>query len=304
MDTQQKTILITGASGLIGGALTRYFAAVGHSVVALPRLPAGQCGNSGTAGWSPAEGQFYLPADVHPDVVIHLAGENAGDGRWTKRKKANILLSRVHGAETLVDGIGHWPRPPELVLMASAVGFYGDTGMQVVDESSAAGEGFLASISTQVEPLAVPLDTADTRVVQMRLGVVMAAEGGALPRMVLPYRLGIGGVIGNGRQWLSWVSLSELCRMVAFVIDTPALRGVVNMVSPKPVQNRELARVLATLCGTKAWLPMPAAAVRLLFGEMGEEMLLSSSRVVPRRLREHGFEFSPEPLEAQLGQLL
>lgn len=297
-----KTVLVTGASGLVGGALTQGLQADGHRVVPLPRF--GGEVPAGVAGWNPAAGVCVLPADLNPQVVIHLAGENAGSLRWTAAKKRRIVQSRVDGARTLVAALLARPQPPELVLMASAVGWYGDTGDRPADEEDGPGEGFLADVCRQVEPLAAPLTQAGVRVVQARFGVVLSPRGGALQRLLPSFRLGLGGPVGSGRQWFSWVALPELVQMVRFAMHTPALAGPVNFVAPGAVPYRDFAAALGRAVHRPARLPLPAPVVRALFGEMGEQMLLASSRVVPGRLSQAGYRFCHPTINAALAAVL
>ena len=309
---QPKTILITGASGLIGSALVDFLRAQGHRVSTLKRLTENEARLSGEAYWCPETGECRLGAEDLEgagaesgiDVVIHLAGENAGDGRWSAAKKQRILQSRIDGARVLTEAILALERKPELVMMASAIGYYGDTGDRIADESSPPGAGFLSAICQRVEPIARPLDDAGVRMVQMRFGVVLSPAGGALARMMPPFKLGLGGRIGDGRQWFSWLTLPELAAMVAFVIAEPGLKGPINFVSPGAVTNADFTQALAQALKRPALLPLPAPIVKLAFGEMGEQMLLGSLRVQARKLAEAGYRFRHDQLAAALAEVL
>ena len=309
---QTKVILITGASGMIGSALIEYLGAQGHRVIALRRIAAKQPRPERGPYWCPDAGECRLPegdskaAADHGgiDVVIHLAGENAGDGRWSAAKKQRILQSRIDGARVLTEAILALERKPELVMMASAIGYYGDTGDRIADESSPPGAGFLSAICQRVEPIARPLDDAGVRMVQMRFGVVLSPAGGALARMMPPFKLGLGGRIGDGRQWFSWLTLPELAAMVAFVIAEPGLKGPINFVSPGAVTNADFTQALAQALKRPALLPLPAPIVKLAFGEMGEQMLLGSLRVQARKLAEAGYRFRHDQLAAALAEVL
>lgn len=308
---QPKTILITGASGLIGSALVDFLNAGGHRVLALRRVAADEQRPVSEPYWCLETRECrLLPSDIASadhrgiDVVIHLAGENAGDGRWSPAKKHRILRSRIDGAEVLTEAIMAMERKPELVMMASAIGYYGDTGNHIVNESSPSGAGFLSEICQQVEPIAQPLDNADVRLVQMRFGVVLSPKGGALARMMPPFKLGLGGRIGDGRQWFSWVTLPELATMVAFVMAEKNLNGPINFVSPAAVTNTELTQILAKVLKRPALFPLPASIVKLAFGEMGEQMLLTSLRVEPRKLIEAGYSFQHAQLQPALAEVI
>lgn len=312
---QPKVILVTGASGLIGSALIEFLRAQGHRVLALKRIAGDQQRPVSEAYWRPASDECRLPANEIPandmkgaaghrgiDVVIHLAGENAADGRWSEAKKRRILQSRIDGARVLTRALMAMERKPELVMMASAIGYYGDTGDHIVDESSPSGSGFLSEICQQVEPIARPLGDAGVRLVHMRFGVVLSAAGGALARMMPPFKLGLGGRVGNGRQWFSWLTLPELAAMVAFVMAEQSLDGPINFVAPAAVTNADFARTLAKVLKRPAIFPLPAPIVNLAFGEMGEQMLLASLRVQPRKLIEAGYPFKHEQLQAALAE--
>lgn len=312
---QPKVILVTGASGLIGSALIEFLRAQGHRVLALKRIAGDQQRPVSEAYWRPASDECRLPANEIPandmkgaaghrgiDVVIHLAGENAADGRWSEAKKRRILQSRIDGARVLTRALMAMERKPELVMMASAIGYYGDTGDHIVDESSPSGSGFLSEICQQVEPIARPLGDAGVRLVHMRFGVVLSAAGGALARMMPPFKLGLGGRVGNGRQWFSWLTLPELAAMVAFVMAEQSLDGPINFVAPAAVTNADFARTLAKVLKRPAIFPLPAPIVKLAFGEMGEQMLLASLRVQPRKLIEAGYPFKHEQLQAALAE--
>ena len=308
---QPKVILVTGASGLIGNALIEFLSAQGHRVLALRRIADDEQRPVSEVYWCPETRECrLLPLDISSvdhggiDVVIHLAGENAGDGRWSPAKKQRILQSRIDGAKVLTEAIMAMERKPELVMMASAIGYYGDTGDHPADECGAAGSGFLSEICQQVEPIAQPLDDAGVRLVHMRFGVVLSPLGGALARMMLPFKLGLGGRIGDGRQWFSWLTLPELAAMVAFVMAETSLDGPINFVSPAAVTNADFTQALAKVLKRPAIFPLPAPIVKLAFGEMGEQMLLTSLRVQPRKLTEAGYRFRHQELTPALAEVM
>lgn len=295
-------ILVTGASGLIGSALVPALAGAGHDVLRLTR-GAGRR-RAGTVLWDPAAGTIDRAALEGLDAVVHLAGENISTGRWTAEKKARIRDSRVEGTRLLTTALAGLDTPPHTLVAASAIGFYGHRGRDEVDEDSAPGAGFLADVCREWEAATAPAVQRTIRVVQLRIGVVLSSDGGALASMLTPFRLGLGGPVGSGNQYMSWIAIDDVVAAVQFALTTTALAGPVNAVAPQPVQNREFAQTLGRVLGRPASVPFPAFAVRALFGEMGEELLLSSTRVIPHRLQEAGFTFRFPTLEPALQHLL
>ena len=293
-------ILVTGASGLIGSALVPFLTTGGHDVV---RLSRGRTGG-GTVSWNPDAGTIDRAGLEGLDAVVHLAGENISTGRWTAEKKARIRDSRVAGTRLLSETLASLSRPPKVMVAASAIGFYGHRGRDVVDEDSAPGAGFLADVCKEWEAATAPAAAAGIRVVTMRFGVILSGSGGALASMLTPFKLGAGGPIGGGEQYMSWIAIDDAADAVLFALTTPSLSGPVNAVAPNPVPNAEFARTLGAVLSRPAILPMPAFAVRLLFGEMGDELLLSSTRVEPHRLQTAGFSFRFPQLEPALRYLL
>lgn len=293
-------ILVTGASGLIGGTLVPFLTTGGHEVVTLTRGRP----RPGAVTWDPERGTIDRAALEGLDAVVHLAGENISTGRWTAAKKARIHDSRVHGTRALCEALAALQRPPKVLVAASAIGFYGNRGNDVVDEDSAPGGGFLADVCKEWEAATAPAAASGIRVVNMRFGVVLSGNGGALASMLTPFKLGAGGPIGGGEQYMSWIAVDDTADAILFALTTPALSGPVNAVAPTPVTNAEFARTLGAVLSRPAIVPMPAFAVRLLFGEMGDELLLSSTRVEPHRLRAAGFTFRFPALEPTLRFLL
>jgi uncharacterized protein len=294
-------VLLTGASGLVGRALAPRLVAEGHSVVALRRRPLGGPGVQAT--WNPEAGQIDLSQSGPLDAVIHLAGETIAQ-RWTEAAKARIRDSRVRGTRLLCEALAGLPHLPRALVCASATGFYGDRGEEVLDEESPPGVGFLAGICRDWEAATAPALAHGVRVVHLRLGVVLAAQGGALARMLPVFRLGWGGPLGSGRQHWSWIEIGDLASAFQHVLKHEELSGPINAVAPNPVTNREFARTLAVTLGRPAILPVPAWAVKLLLGEMGEEALLASARVTPRKLKQTGFVFAFPELASALRQAL
>lgn len=298
---QPMKILVSGASGLIGGALVPYLTTGGHEVL---RLARGGRRRAGVVTWDPSAGTLDPAALDGVEAVVHLAGENIAGGRWTAARKAQIRDSRVVGTRLLCEALADMARPPKVLVAASAIGFYGHRGNDVVDEDSAPGGGFLADVCREWEAATAPAAAAGIRVVNLRFGIVLSAAGGALATMLTPFRLGLGGPVGGGEQYMSWIAIEDVADAVLFALTTPALAGPVNAVAPTPVTNAELTATLARVLARPAVVPLPAVAVRLLFGEMGEELLLASTRVAPHRLTEAGFHFRFPELEPALRHLL
>lgn len=291
-------VAVTGATGLVGGALVPALRAAGHRVDRVSRRPPA----AGTTDiqWDPARGQLDPRALEGVDAVVHLAGESIAAFRWTAAVKDRIRRSRVDGTRLLAETLGRLPRRPRVLVAASAVGYYGNQGEAPLTEESPPGSGFLSEVCRAWEAAADPARAAGIRVVHPRLGLVLAGQGGALPRMALPFRLGAGGVIGSGRQYWSWIELADLVRVIELCLALETLAGPVNAVAPAPVTNREFTRVLGRVLGRPTLVPLPALAARLLLGEMGQALLLDSARVLPRRLERAGFRFRHPELEGAL----
>lgn len=289
-------IAITGATGFVGKRLTTHLLAAGHEVVALTRSPERaervlpvRCR---LVAWDPDRGGVDAAALAGVDAVVNLAGEGVADGRWTARRKEAIRRSRVDATRLLVDAIAALPaeRRPRVLVSASAIGFYGDRGDEILTEESAPGTGFLADVCRGWEEAAVAAEAHGLRTVRVRIGVVLGREGGALARMLPPFRLGLGGRIGSGDQWMSWIHVEDLVTLVAFALERQDVRGVVNGVAPAPVTNAELTATLGRVLERPAFLPVPSIALRLALGEMGG-VLLEGQRVLPTAAETHGFGF-------------
>jgi hypothetical protein len=256
--------------------------------------------------WDPATGKIDSDALEGVDGVIHLAGENIG-ARWTRSRKARIRDSRVQGTRLLSGTLARLRRPPKFLISASAVGIYGDRGEQVVTESTPpgdAGRDFLVSVCLDWEAAANTARAAGIRVVHPRFGIVLSPNGGALQKLLLPFRMGMGGRIGSGDHWMSWVALDDVADGLAHLLSADSMEGPVNVSAPEPVTNRELTQTLGRVLGRPAVLPVPATALRLLFGEMADRTLLSSARVLPARLVESGYTFVYPALEGALRSML
>jgi uncharacterized protein (TIGR01777 family) len=295
-------ILVSGSSGLVGTALVARLKKDGHEVVPLVRSkPA-----PGVPGvhWHPLTGIVEHEALEGFDAVVHLAGENIASGRWSAERKARIRDSRVQGTRLLCGAFERLQRPPRMLACASAVGYYGSRGDELLTEASSAGTGFLAEVCREWEQATAPAADRGVRVVSMRIGVILSPLGGALQRMLLPFKLGGGGIIGSGKQYWSWITLDDVVGAIDHVLKTEALRGPVNFVAPNPATNHEFTKTLGRVLHRPTVLPMPAFAARLALGEMADELLLSSTRVDPVRLKETDYKFSHPNLEEALRHLL
>ncbi|HEX9164449.1 MAG TPA: TIGR01777 family oxidoreductase [Gemmatimonadales bacterium] len=298
--TTPRTIAISGASGLVGTAVAKALAARGDRVLRLVRKPPGQ----DEMRWDPAGGAIDAPRLEGVDGVVHLAGESIAAGRWTAERKRRIRDSRVAGTRLLAGALSRLARKPAVLVSASAVGIYGDRGDEPLDESSATGQGFLAEVGREWEAAIEPAAGAGIRVVLPRLGIVLASHGGALAKMLPPFRLGLGGPLGRGTQWMSWITLDDAVGVVLAALDRPDLAGPVNAVAPGPVTNAEFTRLLAAAVHRPAIFPVPAVALELLFGEMAREALLASQRVLPRKLTAAGFAFGDPVLGPALRRVV
>lgn len=294
-------IAVTGASGLVGRQLTAFLTTGGHTVLPLVR----HAPRPGTdeIGWDPASGRIDGARLEGVDAVVHLSGEPVA-ARWTPARKAAIRASRVDSTRLLATTLARLTRPPRVLVAASAIGFYGDRGDAAVDETSPPGSGFLAEVCQAWEAAAAPAADAGIRVVHPRIGIALAGQGGALATMALPFRLGLGGVVGDGRQMMSWIALDDLVGLLHHLLFADEVHGPVDATAPEPVSNATFVRTLGAVLHRPTVLPLPAAAVRLLFGEMGEEVLLAGARVLPRVAVASGFHFlHPDLAEAMRDEL-
>ena len=292
-----RTVAVTGASGLIGTALTAALEKRGDRVVPIGRRP-----TDGGVVWDPGARQIDETTLDDIDAVVHLAGERI-DGRWTATKKRRILDSRVEGTEVLAGALANLDHPPAVVVSASAIGFYGDRGDEELTEDSQPGTGFLAEVCERWEAAAAPTASPDIRLVLARTGIVCTPDGGALGRMLALTRLGLGGRLGNGRQWWPWITLEDEIRALLHLLDTPVV-GAVNLVAPGICRNAEFVRDLAHALRRPAVLPAPALALRAVLGEMANGLLLASARVRPVRLEDSGFTFRSPNLTPVIAELL
>lgn len=301
-------ILVSGARGLVGAALVPLLAAGGHRVVRLVRTESAGAQTSiqddAAVVWDPQASDVRPDAFEGFDAVIHLAGENIASGRWTDDLKRRIRDSRVVGTRRLCEVLAQCAQPPTVFLCASAIGYYGDRGDEVLTEQSAPGAGFLADVCCEWEAAVEPLAAGGPRIVRLRIGVVLSPDGGALKKMLLPFRLGLGGVIGDGTQYLSWIALDDVVGAIRHALETDSVSGPVNVVSPEPITNRDYTHTLGRVLARPTVLPLPAFAARLALGEAADALLLASTRVEPARLTQTGYTFRYPTLEGALRHLL
>ncbi len=292
-------ILVSGSSGLVGRALLPVLKANGYEVT---RLIHGASSGPNVIGWDPS--QSPAPESVSGfDAVVHLAGESIV-GRWTDEKKQRIRDSRITGTRHLAEALARASHRPRVLVSASAIGYYGDRGDEILREESPSGSGFLAEVCLGWESATVPAAQAGIRTAHIRTGVVLSTEGGALSKMLTPFRLGVGGNVGNGRQWWSWIALEDEVGIILHVLKTESLQGPVNTVAPNPVTNAEFTKTLGSALSRPTIFPMPAFAARLAFGQMADELLLASQRVNPHRVMASGYVFQQPELRPALQALL
>lgn len=292
-------ILITGASGLIGKALQKSFAAKGYEMILAGR---GEPRKPNEIRWSVEDG--FAAEDVERlegiDAVVHLAGEGIAGLRWTDEKKKAIRDSRVIGTRNLVNTLAELKQKPDVFIASSAMGFYGDRGDDILTETSPPGDTFLADVSKEWEMESRRAEDSGIRTVLLRTSIVLSKDGGALATMMTPFKFGVGGVIGSGKQWMSWISLDDVIGIINFAIENEKLRGAVNVASPNPVTNEEFTKTLGDVLYRPTFLPLPEFAVNLVFGEMGDALLIDSMRLEPKRLKEAGYEFKFNDLKSAL----
>lgn len=281
-------ILLSGSNGFVGRALFDYWHSLGHEIIRLVRKEAK---NEGCVGWDPERGLLVKEDFEGYDAVVHLAGEPIATGRWTRAKKEKILYSRTVSTWLLSNVLAQTLHPPKVFISVSAVGFYGNSGEALLDEGSPAGRGFLASVCCEWEKGALAIENRGARVVHPRFGMVIG-PGGALKKMLLPFKLGLGGILGDGRQWISWIELGDLIAAIDHVLQDESLNGPVNFTSPYPVRQKEFAKTLAALIHRPSFFNLPAWFLKIFFGEMAEETLLSSTRAEPKKLLDSGFSFA------------
>ena len=271
-------VLITGSHGLVGSHLSRHLESQGHSLSRLVRHPANAAKQE--AYWNPMGGSIDKTAlsDLRPEAVIHLAGENIAAHRWNPEQKRKIRDSRVKGTRALTDALVHLGNPPKLLISASAIGYYGSRGDEVLAENSPPGQGFLPEVCEGWESATEAAAKKGIRTVNLRIGVILSKEGGALKKMLLPFKLGLGGVLGSGKQYMSWIALDDVIGVIDFALNNEKLSGPVNLVAPQAVTNKEFTKTLGRALWRPTIFPLPASTARLLFGEMADELLLASRK--------------------------
>ena len=295
-------ILVSGSHGLVGKALIQSLTTDSHEVLKLVRRE--RSFGAPEVEWHPDQGQIDAQHLEGFDVVVHLAGESIASGRWTENKKRAIRESRVKGTSLLSEALARLSRPPSVFLCASAIGFYGDRGDELLTEESAPGEDFLSSVCVEWENASKPAMEKGIRTIHTRFGVILDANGGALAQMMTPFRMGIGGRVGSGKQWMSWIALEDVVNGLKFLIADKGVQGAVNFVAPNPVTNAEFTKTLGRVLSRPTLFPVPAFGARLAFGELADALLLSSQRVEPGVLEDKGFLFSWPTLEPALRHLL
>jgi len=295
-------IVIAGGTGFVGEPLVRQLIARGDDVAVLSRHPARVKAGRGVAWDGRSAGAWTAEVDA-ADAVINLAGENIGDGRWTDERKKRLVDSRIDATGAIVTALTNAPRRKRTLVNASAVGYYGYDRESEADESGSKGKGFLADLVEQWENAARRAENV-ARVVIPRFGVILAGDGGALQKMILPFKFGAGGPVGSGKQWMSWVDRDDVLSGIQWALQSDSLHGVYNITSPQPVQNREFAKAVGRVLHRPAFMPAPAPALRLVFGQMAEEILLGGQRAVPRRAEGAGFRFAYRDVEAALRHAL
>lgn len=300
-------ILISGSTGFLGTSLIDVLEREGHTIVRLVRPETGQrvasSARAQTVRWDPIGGEFEATAAEGADALIHLAGASIADGRWNAARKNLLRTSRIGATRHLMGALSKLQRPPRVIIASSATGYYGDRGDETLTESSAAGSDFLSWLCREWEAETACGADFGARVVMLRFGIILAPHGGALPRMALPIKLGVGGRLGSGRQWMSWLTLAEAVGMIRFAIANSGLAGPANAVSPNPVQNADFTRILAKTLHRPALFPAPAFALRLALGEMADALLLVSQRVKPSKLEQAGYRFAQPELATALAEV-
>lgn len=291
-------IVVAGGTGFLGEPLVALLVARGDDVVVLSRNPGRVRAGRGVA-WDGRTQGGWSEEIATADVVINLAGENVGEGRWTDERKKQLLASRLDATHAIVEALRNAPRGGRTLINASAVGYYGLRGDEIVDENASRGPGFLAEIVEKWENAASAAESL-ARLAILRFGVVLSPQGGALKKMLLPFKLGLGGRIGSGQQWMAWVDREDVLRFIAFAIDHASVRGVYNVSAPEPVRNRDFTKAFGRALHRPVIFPVPAFALRLVFGQMAEETILGGQRAVPRRPEAEGFVFESRTIDEAL----
>ncbi len=295
-------VLVSGSSGLIGSVLVIRLTQAGHEVVRLVRSR--ETARANAVYWNPESGEVDVKALNKLDAVVHLAGENIANGRWSARTRQRIRDSRVNGTTLLCEALAATGTPPKTFILGAATGFYGSRGDELVREDSPPGEGFLAEVCREWENAVRAAEDAGMRTVKIRTGVVLSVRGGALVKMIPQYKLGLGGKLGSGRQYMSWITLDDLVGVILYALENQVVTGALNAVAPGPVTNHRFTKTMGRILHRPTFFTVPAFLLRLLLGEMADEMLLSSLRVHPAKLEKYGFTFTHPDLDTALSDLL
>jgi uncharacterized protein (TIGR01777 family) len=304
----QVRIIITGATGFIGRALAKELVGAGYEVVVLSRNPKTAKGlfedKISAVRWDGNSSEGWKDYVNGAFAIINLAGENIAAGRWTKKRKQAILESRLNAGKAIVEAVKQAQQKPKVVIQSSGIGYYGSGSEEMLDESSPPGEGFLPQVAKQWESSTKEVESLGVRHVVIRTGIVLGMDGGALPRLVRPFRFFVGGHLGSGKQWFSWIHISDEVRAIRFLVGKEELRGAFNLTSPGALQQKQFCKILGKAMSRPSWLPVPGLLMRLFMGEMAEELLLSGQRVIPKRLLEAGYEFQYLEAESALHEIL
>ncbi len=293
-------VAITGSSGLIGTSLISFLSEKSVTVSKILR----ENPKDDDISWKPEDGDWNSAFTEGVDGIVHLAGENIASGKWTRKKKEKIRNSRIEGTKKLCEHILKLPTPPSVLVCASAIGYYGNRGVEFLNEGSSRGSGFLPDVCLGWEEAAESVSKAGVRVVSVRFGIVLSKDGGALAKMMTPFKMGMGGKIGSGAQYMSWVAMDDVTGAIYHTLTTDSLKGPVNVTAPNPVTNKEFTNTLGEVLKRPAVVPMPAFAAKLAFGEMANDLLLASTKVAPKRLSDSGYEFQYPELENALRHIL
>jgi len=293
-------VAITGSSGLIGTSLVSFLSEKSVTVSKILR----ENPKDDNISWKPEDGDWNSAFTGGVDGIVHLAGENIASGKWTRKKKEKIRNSRIEGTKKLCEHILKLPTPPSVLVCASAIGYYGNRGVEFLNEGSSRGSGFLPDVCLGWEEAAESVSKAGVRVVSVRFGIVLSKDGGALAKMMTPFKMGMGGKIGSGAQYMSWVAMDDVTGAIYHTLVTGSLKGPVNVTAPNPVTNKEFTNTLGEVLKRPAVVPMPAFAAKLAFGEMANDLLLASTKVAPKRLSDSGYKFQYPELENALRHIL